>query len=156
AVQQAREAARRIQCRNNLKQWGLALHSYHDSNNSLPMGARLPGLWLWRAALLPYIDQVALYHQINYEDPNVCFAVAVASLPNNPTDDPVPMYSCPSDPNAGLAYNYLGADHKTTDYLGVYGSNNLNGVLSANGDGVLFINSHVRFADVIDGTSNTI
>ncbi len=75
AVQQAREAARRTQCKNCLKQIGLAMHNYHDVFNTFPPGyiARIPqnitssepGLWSWGAFILPYIDQAPLYNQLN-------------------------------------------------------------------------------------------
>ena len=71
AVQQAREAARRTQCKNNLKQIGLALHNYHDTSNSLPSGSivllNAAGTtyyghgWTWHASILPYMDQANMY-----------------------------------------------------------------------------------------------
>jgi len=73
AVQQAREAARRTQCRNNLKQIGLAFHNYHDSNNIFPPGYFIaPPDQNTKSAyvhLLPYIDQAPLYNQINQSCP---------------------------------------------------------------------------------------
>ena len=101
AVQQAREAARRTQCKNNLKQFGLALHNYHDTNNKFPPfgggtgnlssggeRSRLSGI----ANLLPYVDQVAVYQEI-------------VSLPgdnppynnNLPWTRSIPAMQCPSD-----------------------------------------------------------
>src|SRR5689334_12784473 len=75
AVQQAREAARRTQCRGNLRQIGLALHNYHDQANAFPPGwvydaGRLPAsaptnCWGWSAMILPQIDQAALYQHLN-------------------------------------------------------------------------------------------
>lgn len=64
AVQQAREAARRTQCKNNLKQIGLAIHSYHDTNNRLPSSGMQTG-WghHWLVSLLPFADQAPLYNQ---------------------------------------------------------------------------------------------
>jgi len=74
AVQQAREAARRTQCKNNLKQMGLALHNYHDvydrfPNASMAADTPQPGCsgwvlsrgWSWRVAILPYVEQANLY-----------------------------------------------------------------------------------------------
>ena len=107
AVQQAREAARRTQCRNNLKQIGLALHNYHDVNSNFPpghvligrsgggVGQSTPAQTTWAIATLPYIDQTAVYN--NYDS-------------NFMTTDPVnafirdislSIHNCPSDPLAG-------------------------------------------------------
>src|SRR5205809_2892375 len=73
AVQQAREAARRSQCKNNLKQIGLALQNYHSSANRFPpgyvAGATYPATsngWGWSAMILPYLDQAPLYRKINF------------------------------------------------------------------------------------------
>jgi len=106
AVQAAREAARRMQCSNNLKQIGLALHNYHTTNNSFPPGAFwvCPEGELWRGSilirLLPYIEQQPLYDQFDFTtntdgqtEPNTG-ALLVANI--------VPPYVCPSDTNEGL------------------------------------------------------
>ena len=76
AVQQAREAARRTQCRNNLHQIGLALHNYHDAIGMFPLGGTYsigPG-FSWLALILPYTDEAAIYNSINFslncEDPS--------------------------------------------------------------------------------------
>lgn len=68
AVQQAREAARRSACKNNLKQWGLALHNYHDTYNLLPMGVRRESGWgpSFYAGLLPYVDQAPMYNLLTF------------------------------------------------------------------------------------------
>ena len=67
AVQQAREAARRSQCKNNMKQIGLALHNYHDVFTTFPIGglknSRGPN---WRVGLLPYMDQAPAYNQVSF------------------------------------------------------------------------------------------
>src|SRR5215471_6959227 len=67
AVQKVREAAARIKCSNNLKQIGLALHNYAETNGRFPPGYNGVGLkpgWGWAAFLLPYVDQQALYDQL--------------------------------------------------------------------------------------------
>src|SRR5512135_122792 len=75
AVQAAREAARRMQCSNNLKQIGLALHNYHDANKKFPFGSRGGSSWAqtgikdgtnWRVSILPYLEQTALYSKLNF------------------------------------------------------------------------------------------
>ncbi len=73
AVQQAREAARRSQAKNNLKQIGLAMHNYHDLNKAFPPAANVDKkdkkLLSWRVHILPYIDQAALYNQFHLDEP---------------------------------------------------------------------------------------
>jgi prepilin-type N-terminal cleavage/methylation domain-containing protein len=66
AVQQAREAARRTQCKNNLKQVGLALHNYHDSHQTFPIGFLANAGLSVHDYILPYIDQATLYNQMNF------------------------------------------------------------------------------------------
>ena len=70
AVQQAREAARRSQCKNNLKQLGLAIHNYHDTANVFPVqtsyGPAVSYHWSWIVMILPYIDQASRYNQANF------------------------------------------------------------------------------------------
>src|SRR5260370_39512856 len=95
AVQKVREAAARIQCTNNLKQIGLALHGYHDSNKALPPGylatAAYPGTapgWGWAAFILPYIEQPAVFRQLNFAQ-LIQGQAAVQTV--------IPLYLCPSD-----------------------------------------------------------
>ncbi len=94
AVQAAREAARRAQCTNNLKQFGLAMHNYHSTFNHFPAAA-ITGddgtpLLSWRVAILPYIEQAPLYEQFHLEEP--------WDSPHNKTliDQMPPVYACPS------------------------------------------------------------
>ncbi len=115
AVQQAREAARRSQCRNNLKQFGLAIHNYHDNNKVFPFGKgpSYPGApvfarWSQHAMLLPFLDQTPLYKSITFTQPPdtpgmggvIAFMPAYTSpggINTTPSTKTVPMFLCPSD-----------------------------------------------------------
>jgi len=100
AVQAAREAARRMQCSNNLRQLGLALHNYHDVNQSFPMNYRpvLGGTYSWMQAILPLIEQQSLYSQITVG--------GTVALSNNTmvANTVIKTFRCPSD---GLTRNGL-------------------------------------------------
>jgi prepilin-type N-terminal cleavage/methylation domain-containing protein/prepilin-type processing-associated H-X9-DG protein len=170
AVQQVRQSAARIQCANNLKQIGLALHGYHDDNQALPPGVKCtnasewgetdaPG-WGWAANLLPYVDQDNLYKKIAFDhsiaDPNN----AVARV------TPVSVFLCPAD-SATPTWNaaQLGADEQPgtpicgvapANYLGMSTSEDgYEGVDTIQWNGVLYPNSSVRLIDIRDGTSQT-
>ncbi|MDB5335368.1 MAG: hypothetical protein JWN70_987 [Planctomycetaceae bacterium] len=108
AVQQAREAARRSQCKNNLKQIGLALHNYHDSLNCFPFGGSVGADIVngsqtgnngfgWRVFILPYIDQANLYNQLAAQ--NACSASSSnatwKALPQH--IQVIPGFLCPSE-----------------------------------------------------------
>jgi prepilin-type processing-associated H-X9-DG protein len=156
AVQRARAAAARVKCENNLKQIGLAFQMYPDVFGWLPPGHRsmkrdqaMP--WSgWPLSLLPYLEQTALFAN----------AQAAYRLSRNPFLNPphtglatvVPIYVCPSDPIAASPHRgqRSGIVAAFTDYLGVSGKN------YSTKDGVLFQDSHIRFAEITDGTSNTL
>lgn len=122
AVQQAREAARRTQCRNNLKQIGLACHNYHDVHRSFPLGVGY-SLWGWKVYILPYIDQGNQYDIIDFNDGidltgancrgqgSACYtsqhqvnALTAAGQQNWGTT-PFAVYGCPSDPLGNTPYS---------------------------------------------------
>jgi prepilin-type N-terminal cleavage/methylation domain-containing protein len=107
AVQAAREAARRTQCANNLKQIGVALHHYHAAHRCLPYGAgcccgRIKAadcdVWggIWTTMLLPYLEQEGLHRRIDFNLP-------VIDLPSDVVRTVVPAYVCPSDAGIGQA-----------------------------------------------------
>jgi prepilin-type N-terminal cleavage/methylation domain-containing protein/prepilin-type processing-associated H-X9-DG protein len=110
AVQSAREAARRAQCTNNLKQIGLGMHNYHDQQGCLPYGARGCCWGTWLIAVLPYIEQQPMYnawnsygnstYSSNGLDPNsVLWYGGATNL--TVTTSRINVYTCPSDPNTG-------------------------------------------------------
>jgi prepilin-type N-terminal cleavage/methylation domain-containing protein/prepilin-type processing-associated H-X9-DG protein len=152
AVQQARQAALRTRCQNNLRQIGLALHGYHDSQLTLPPGVRGVGsdfpFMSWLTRVLPWIEQDAIWQQAvsAYQvDPNF------RHDPPHPFTRVLSLYACPADPRAGqvgLAAGFLPVAF--TSYLGVEGTN------QTREDGCLFLDSAVRLTDITDGTSNTL
>jgi prepilin-type N-terminal cleavage/methylation domain-containing protein len=143
AVQQAREAARRTQCRNNLHQLGIALHNYHDAHKCFPFGQGGTGnRYSAISQLLPYFDQSPVYNRIDFRLP------LNDPLNEEPRRVEMAVLRCPSDfdnpqSQAGGAINYYG--NKGSDIL--WGSRRQNGMF--------FVGSTVRFRDVTDGASNT-
>lgn len=118
AVQQAREAARRSQCKNNMKQIGLAMHNYHDAYNTFPPGyiTKTPcssatvwsgcnqgelGVYGWGASVLPYIDQAPLYNILNMGSVTLDQNLANATV-RQALQSPIPVFLCPSDPGPNL------------------------------------------------------
>jgi prepilin-type N-terminal cleavage/methylation domain-containing protein/prepilin-type processing-associated H-X9-DG protein len=173
AVQKVREAAARLKCQNNLKQIGLATHSFHDSNLSFPYGqfgpfgnlssstvpvppAPATGARVgWQVSIYPYMEQANLFNQfIAYEaqgwneDPG--------SFPGNSVA--IPTFMCPADPYAGanngegFQSNYLGCNGNTVFWTG---SSPPPGSLSVD-TGVFLCGVTVKITDITDGTSNTL
>ncbi len=89
AVQKVREAAARTKCANNLKQIGLAMHAYHDSNNGFPPAFAKPSMYGWGVWILPYLEQDNLYKVLNPTQTTLTLNALTAA--------PVPTYLCPSD-----------------------------------------------------------
>ncbi|HEY1381501.1 MAG TPA: DUF1559 domain-containing protein [Gemmataceae bacterium] len=160
AVQKVREAAARTKCQNNLKQIGLACHSYHDANRGLPPGyaatANYPDTapgWGWPAFLLPYLEQDALYRQIDFTRPIPSSPAAIRTM--------VPLLLCPSDSPAAAAFpvtDGLGTVVCTaapSSYAATVGSD-ASEVEDEFGNGVFYRNSKTQFADITDGTSQTV
>jgi prepilin-type N-terminal cleavage/methylation domain-containing protein/prepilin-type processing-associated H-X9-DG protein len=152
AVQQAREAARRSQCKNNLKQIGLAMQNYHDAAKGFPSGlinfignppcpaATTNRLWGGLTPLLPYIDLAPVYKELN--PTNHCNMPAPGTLFNGKAllQTPMPAFQCPSDSGSG-----------TNPYHEGYSKSSYNV-----SEQVAFNNSFVRLQDIKDGSSNTL
>jgi prepilin-type processing-associated H-X9-DG protein/prepilin-type N-terminal cleavage/methylation domain-containing protein len=163
AVQKVREAASRVQCQNNLKQIGLALHNYHDARRSFPPGYLAAGPyadgatdtapgWGWAAYLLPYLEQDNLHRQIDFNQP-------VQNTPAGRTM--VKPYLCPSDILPAAAFtvpddfgNPL-AQAAPSSYAACVGGDE-SGPDDPTGLGVFYRNSQTRLTDITDGTSSTI
>ena len=178
AVQQAREAARNSQCKNNLKQMGLALHNYHETNNVLPPsylylpgggglqgppdptnGDAGPG-WAWGMLILPYLDQTPLYNSFNVNVP--CWNPQNAASARIS----IPTYLCPSATNDTPIYNVVDTNGNTLatfargNYVVSAGNfgiwNNPSPDLTNIANGVFYRNSRTRFRDISDGLSTTV
>ncbi|MFO0864585.1 MAG: DUF1559 domain-containing protein [Gemmataceae bacterium] len=160
AVQKVRDAAARAQCQNNLKQIGLALHAYHDTYKSFPAGAQSGGNISFLVHILPFVEQANLFKAAsltaNYDAaPNTNINTAL-----------VPVYQCPSATVTESTF----VTGKTSHYYAVLGPKGTNPTSGAGyaetntaashgstaDQGILCINAKRRFADVTDGTSNTL
>ena len=172
AVQQAREAARRTQCTNIMKQWGLALHNYHGVYNSLPLGAMGVGSDVvgnefgFHVRLLPYIEQGPLYEQFNQ---SLHYNETTISINRDLKQERTPLHFCPSAKGEDQIANE--ADTYTIHYYGVAGPKGprpaaLGGNYDHDGNfastfggfsrsGCLTVNRTYAFRDITDGTSNT-
>lgn len=185
AVQQVREAARRIQCGNNVRQIGLALMNYESANMRFPSGwttvsdfqpLEEPG-WGWSAEILPFIEQNNVFAQINrtvsIDDPMHHDVIQIT----------IPVYMCPSDPSEELqnldvhieeddhdddddhhriAFIHGDDEHEhdelwasRSNYSGVFGSGSLED-FPGRGNGAFFANSKLALSEFRDGLSNTI
>lgn len=170
AVQQAREAARRTQCKNNLKQLGLALHNYHDvfgtftymkgGTDGYGDMSRLDGNYQRRSgmvSLLPYIEQAALYSNIAGGDtttsPNVPPGGAAPWSGWTGYNQRISGFSCPSDPGIQRSKGVCSYAFSRGDYIGT-GSGN--GRDSQDSNGMFAFRKTFKIRDVTDGTSNTI
>jgi prepilin-type processing-associated H-X9-DG protein len=178
AVQAAREAARRSQCSNNLKQIGLALHNYHDSYQTFPSGWIWPGApnrecWGWSALILPYVEQQALYDQLDIGGTNLwqyqSSTGAAWNTIKKGLQTPLDAFMCPSDTgfygagqvhwgrrfDGGVCYRQHSYRPGVSNYIANMGYRQRRRAWRNNRGGVFAGNSHVAFKDVRDGTSNT-
>ena len=180
AVQQAREAARRTQCKNNLKQFGLALHNYHDVFDTFPYGHQQEAQTLrracWFQSVLPYLDQAPRYNL--YAGYSAGPAGGKVAYIHQMTDQnivgPFSAASCPSDPetpgrggNGGTTAfqsNYAvcaGVGNRatvdaTTGVITVANDADRNIVSYSRGTGMFWGNSSTKIRDCKDGTTNTL
>ncbi|MHB0960593.1 MAG: DUF1559 family PulG-like putative transporter [Pirellulaceae bacterium] len=159
AVQAAREAARRMSCSNNAKQIALALHNYHDTHKTMPLetywaygtpNAWLPRNYSWLAMTLPFLEQGTISDQINFRLP---LWDQFASDGRRVVGVQVPVFRCPSDP--GLGPVEMSHEMSVTNYVGAEGYDWWNRRSDPLG-GVFTFQTATKFADIADGTSNTI
>ncbi len=159
AIQKIRESASLVQCQNNLKQIGVALHDFHQVRGHFPAGyvsavaadgSDLGPGWGWAAYLLPYLEQDNQFKRINFKanigDP-------VNAVPRTYV---MPVFRCPSD---DAPTTFTAAQTNVTvafsDYVGMFGTPEITANPGA-GNGVFYRNSRIRFLDMRDGTSTTI
>jgi len=174
AVQQAREAARRSQCKNNLKQIGLAMHNYMDAYQVLPPGyIQAPPVhteFTWVTYLMPYTEQAALYNQINFNSGSGGVVAPTQTNPNpvnySVVSKPMPVMTCPSDidnrtlvGNVFIRGNYgasngMGPLRYITDSGSPAGS--LPTPMNRPDSGPFEVNSRTSAKDFTDGMSNSI
>lgn len=185
AVQAAREAARRTQCLNHLKQIGVANQLYHDSKKSFPPGIcvpigngiggdvaagscpggtadgcppqAIPGKWgSWLTWILPYIEEDNLFSRLKGHNPGLNGREYNYSVgPNSLGATFLPGYVCPSDEASERTVVYNGYHFGINSYFGNAGTKAWP-IAQATFNGVLFYNSKVRISEITDGTSHTL
>jgi prepilin-type N-terminal cleavage/methylation domain-containing protein/prepilin-type processing-associated H-X9-DG protein len=179
AVQMAREASRRAQCQNNLKQFGLALHNYAEKAGRLPFGwmcsGRDPGclafqaypyMWSGWPMLLPMLEESNLYNTLNFSrDANapanftgISAPLGLFVCPSYADAVPIPIHEVENDPSSALLY-YLGpSNYRGNMAAGLkMGCNEPSNILCQIFDnGIFYRNSGTSYRDINDGASNTI
>ena len=168
AVQVAREAARRMQCSNHIRQLGLATHNYESAYNRLPSGWVSNGLsgepgWGWSAALLPFMEGNNIANKVDWR------LAIEATVHTSIRETVVATFNCPSDPFGNTfeigkpsAINVKTVDDgdklfriSKSNYIAMFGTFELEDS-PYRGDGMYYGNSKTKFRDVIDGLSNTL
>jgi prepilin-type N-terminal cleavage/methylation domain-containing protein len=148
AVQAARESARRTGCQNNLKQIGLALHGYHETHGTFPLGQNWK-LWTFAARLLPHLEEQALYDRLDSLEMEWCGDRKSANHPAFPAAARLAAWECPADPQAGKIV-------EDRQFGGRFAHGNYMGLIEDTGG--MFATDHdklVRLLDCSDGASKT-
>jgi len=153
AVQHVRDAANRTRCKNNMRQVGLAFHQYHDAQGTLPPGVSYRGgadpypFMSWNTRLLPFLEQCSLWTKA--QNAFVKDRRFLHNPPHTGLATVVLTFGCPADGRT-LELGDVGFKVAFTAYLGVEGTDQFRK------DGILYLDSHIRLADITDGTSSTL
>ncbi|MCA9076818.1 MAG: DUF1559 domain-containing protein [Planctomycetaceae bacterium] len=169
AVQQARETARQIQCKNNLKQIGVALHNYHEVHQSLPIGYRSDATcdtaYGWAHAILPHLEQSSLAARVDDR------AALTSPVNDNAREYSPDVFLCPSDPKLptfDLFAEPPGTPTSTSslvtvlttlpsaNYVGVFGNSDADATPGGLGEGTFLGDKSFRFRDLMRGLSNVV
>jgi len=162
AVQKVRSAAARLQCQNNCKQWGLAFHTYQDSNKYLPYAATNNPRRTWPTLMWPFVEQAPLANSYNYNlhfyQPNNC----VQNATTGAVAQWIPLYNCPSDRGGPTYWKDDSYWRARGDYVVCLG-NHPQPWSAGNGaslsafywSGGSASPAQVKIEDITDGTSNT-
>ena len=163
AVQAAREAARRTSCQSNLRQIGIALHSYLSLHGCFPPGylananTYTSPHWSWSAFLLPHLEEQSLYDVLGVNTQEFGGGASLAT-PCTATQTPLSVFVCPSD--RGPALNGSKGLFAKSNYRGIEGSQgtttNETFDLMTSRNGVIYLNSCTSISAITDGTSNTL
>ena len=177
AVQQAREAARRTQCKNNLKQLGLALHNYESSHRVYPASSMNPGgfshVWSAHAMLAPFLEQTNIYNSADTGQPiyemggSGSYGFEIPDVNKLACGTTVPLFLCPSDLSTPVSSDYGVQDLGPVNYAvclgrgGVSSNPNNPGDTGTMGstydtDGMFYVSSKIGPGQITDGLSNTV
>jgi type II secretory pathway pseudopilin PulG len=161
AIQSAREAARRLTCQNNLKQFGIALHRHEEAKKCFPSGAesqayaKAPStpycFYRWSALvrLMPYLEETTAYSALDLTQPLYGIDLKVTPANRAGVAQTVPLFLCPSDRQQPVASGF-----GPTNYATCTGSG-MGGGTPFKTDGIFFINSEISTAQITDGLSHT-
>jgi type II secretory pathway pseudopilin PulG len=160
AVQQAREAGRRIACSNNLRQLGVALHNFHTTHGRFPPGRGdpLPGVFSTHAYLLEHLEQTSVRQVIDFRRAPTTFSVAGGVVYDGTINRPaatarLSVMQCPSDSFGG---GVPGSEFGSTNYAANTGSGLKQWGALIDADGVFFKGSQIGFRDITDGSTHTV